>query len=50
MTRISYITFNEMSVRVILLNATFNNVSVISRRLVLLADETGEKHRPAASH
>ena len=33
-------------------NATFNNISVISWRLVLLAEETevpGENHRPVAS-
>ena len=32
------------------LNATFNNISVISLRLALLAVETGEIHRPSASH
>ena len=34
-------------------SATFNNISAISCRSVLLADETGvprENHRPAASH
>jgi len=34
-------------------NATFNNISVISWRSVLLMEETGvpgENHRPAASH
>jgi hypothetical protein len=34
-------------------NATFNNISVISWRLVLLVEETGgpgENHRPVASH
>jgi hypothetical protein len=34
-------------------NATFNNISVISWRRVLLVDETGilrENHRPVASH
>jgi hypothetical protein len=34
-------------------NATFNNISVISWRLVLLVEETGgpgENNRPAASH
>jgi hypothetical protein len=34
-------------------NATFNNISVISWRLVLLVGETGgpgENHRPVASH
>jgi len=35
------------------LNATFNNISVISWSSVLLVEETvvpGEKHRPAARH
>ena len=32
------------------LNATFNNISVISWRSVLLMEETGENHRPVASH
>ena len=34
-------------------NATFNNISVISWRSVLLVEETGgpgENHRPAACH
>ena len=34
-------------------NATFNNISVISRRSVVLVEETGvpgENHRPVASH
>jgi len=34
-------------------NATFNNISVISQRLVLLVEETGvpgENHRPVPSH
>ena len=34
-------------------NATFNNISVISWRSLLLVEETGvlgEKHRPVASH
>jgi hypothetical protein len=30
-------------------NATFNNISVISWRSVLLVEETGENHRPVAS-
>jgi hypothetical protein len=34
----------------VVLNATFNNISVISLRLVLLVEETGENHRPVASH
>ena len=35
------------------LNATFNNISVISWRSVLLVEETGvprENHRPVAGH
>ena len=35
------------------LNATFNNTSVISWRLIFLMEEKGiprEKHRPTASH
>jgi hypothetical protein len=34
-------------------NATFNNISVISWRSVLLVEETGgpeQNHRPVASH
>jgi hypothetical protein len=30
--------------------ATFNNISVISWQSVLLMEETGETHRPVASH
>jgi len=40
-------------VRVMVFNTTFNNISVISGRSVLLVEETGvprENHRPAASH
>ena len=31
-------------------SATFNNISVISWWLVLLVEETGENHRPVATH
>jgi hypothetical protein len=31
-------------------NATFNNISVLLLRSVLLVDETKENHRPAANH
>jgi len=31
-------------------NTTFNNISVISWWSVLLVEETGENHRPTASH
>ena len=40
-------------VKVIVFNATFNIISVISWRSVSLVEETGvprENHRPAASH
>jgi hypothetical protein len=36
--------------RFMVFNATFNNISVILWRSVLLVEETGENHRPAASH
>jgi len=39
--------------RFMVFNATFNNISVISWRSVLLVDETGlpgENHRPVASY
>jgi len=39
--------------RVMMLNATFNNISVISWQSVLLMEETGvlgENNRPNASH
>jgi hypothetical protein len=39
--------------RFMVLNATFNNILVISLRSVLLVEETrvsGENHRPAVSH
>ena len=32
------------------LNATFNNISVITWRSHLLLEETEENHEPAASH
>jgi hypothetical protein len=40
-------------VRFIVLNATFNNISAITWRSVLMVEETGvprENHRPAARH
>jgi len=42
-----------MVVRVMVFNATFNNISAISWLSVLLAEETrvpGENHRHVASH
>ena len=44
---------NKWRVRVMEFNATFNNISVISWRSVLLVEETGvsvENHRPAEFH
>jgi hypothetical protein len=35
---------------VMVFKATFNNISVILWRSVLLVEKTGENHRPAASH
>ena len=43
----------ELVVRVMVFNATFNNISVISCQSVLLVKETGvpgENHLPVASH
>jgi hypothetical protein len=43
----------ESGDRVVVFNATFNNISVISWQSVLLVEETGlsgENHRPVASH
>jgi hypothetical protein len=43
----------SFTVNVMVFNATFNNISVISWWLVLLVEETGiqwENHWPAASH
>jgi len=35
---------------IMVFNAIFNNISVISWRLVLLVEETGENHRLITSH
>ena len=43
----------NVRVRDMVFNATFNNISVISWRSVLLVEETGvtgENYRPVASH
>jgi hypothetical protein len=37
-------------VRVMVFNVTFNNISFVSLRSVLLVEESGEDHRPATSH
>jgi hypothetical protein len=45
--------FIQGSYMVMVFNGTFNNISVISWRSVLLVEETrvpGKNHRPAASH
>ena len=42
-------TFQKLKwVKVMVFNTTFNNISVISRQSVLLVENTGENHRPAA--
>ena len=44
---------NQYRVRVMVINATFNNISVILWWSVFLVEETrvpGENHAPAASH
>jgi hypothetical protein len=45
--------YSPEKVRVMVFNATFNNISVISWWSVLLVEETivsAENHRPVASH
>ena len=45
--------FRKVGVRVMVFNATFNDISVISWQSVLLGEETevpGENHRPTTSH
>ena len=37
------------NIRVMVFNATFNDISVTSGRSVLLMEETGVNHRPVAS-
>ena len=47
------IWYLAIKIRVMVFNSTFNNISLISWRSVVLVDETGvpgENHRPAASH
>ena len=36
--------------RLIVFNTTFNNITIISWRSVLLREETGENHQPVRSH
>jgi hypothetical protein len=40
----------RMYVCLVVLGTTFNNISVISWQSVLLVEESGENHRPVASH
>jgi hypothetical protein len=50
---IMFAVSKELRVRAMVFNATFNNISVISWRPVLLVEETGllgENHRPVAIH
>ena len=50
---VSQCPMSTIWVRVVVFNATFNNISVILWRSVLLVEKTrvpGENHRPAASH
>jgi len=42
--------WRDIIFRFMVFNATFNNISIISWRSVLLVEETGENHRPAACH
>ena len=47
------VTLSDLGVRVMVFNATFDNISAISWQSFLLVEETRvprEKHRPAASH
>ena len=49
----SICTLSNKSDSFLVFNASFNNISIISWRLVLLVEETGvpgENHRSAASH
>jgi hypothetical protein len=48
-----FVGVKEVMVRIVVFNATFNNISVISWQSVLLVEETGvprENHQPAANH
>jgi hypothetical protein len=44
------ILFAADCIRVMMLSATFNNISAVSWRSVLFVENTGGKHRPDASH
>ena len=47
---LQYDTVWGYSVRIMVFNATFNNIPAISSRSILLLEETGENDRPVASH
>jgi hypothetical protein len=52
-TKVNIMIFKMLGIRVMVFDASFNNISVISWLSVLLVEETGvpgENHRPAASH
>jgi hypothetical protein len=51
--KLSKVTIKGLALRFIVFNATFNNISAILWRPVLLVEETrvpGESHRPVVSH
>jgi hypothetical protein len=51
--RMNFVACKTKRFRIVMFNATFNNIAVISWQSVLLVEETGvpgENHRPAASH
>ena len=50
MRSLNVITFAHYGLWLMVLNATFNNISVISWWPVLLMGETGENHRPVTDH
>ena len=41
---------SRFRITLIVFNATFNNISVILWWSILLVEETGDNHRPCASH
>jgi hypothetical protein len=48
-----FVSYIRAGIKVMVINATFNNILVISWPSVLLVEETGvpgENHLPAASH
>ena len=46
----NFLLYSKLAwIEVMVFNATFNNISVISWRSVLLVEETGENHQPVTS-